>query len=1081
MAGEGGGYLERIAQHLEEPLFAISIAVFMISILGPILGVGVLLIVAILLFLVGIGSVYFIYLYFKADKKNYAFFGIPVLVLFTAMSFWEASKTGGFGLRDMNVLALMSSTFLLFYAIYLHGMLKLRFAVVFAIFLSALLLHLAPADTIKGEVVYNLQTPVKYNVEYTGRYMSALDPYFYYRHANFIVNTGHVPDRETLVYPTDPPDFSRNRFMVAVLMGSIATVLRDIGFTTYDVAMIYPGVFAAFSVLLIYLLIRDLFADMEPYNYVAAILAAFMLMLSQSFAAKAIATNCEDDTLGMFLLISAFLLFTISLRRKSYVFSLLAGFSFLMLNLSWSGYTYAITILGVFSFLYAFVNFARNKNCTEHIPFFLIPVAISFLDPLILHSRGGLPEFAVPSTLFLISISLPIFASFVLEMLRVYWGGEVGIKGDRLEDRVENLIQKNIFTIAGAIIVLSIVFSLSVMDPLDIFNFVGDSITGARESEIIGTTTAEQKSLYGDFDILDPSTYLTCIRALLDVFGIAIIFGLPMTIVLVYFALKKRSLGSVFVLSWSLPMIWGVIFKSQYRFTASVPVIALGSTIGLIIVTKKEDLEGLRVIPTIILLATPIFFYFYLGGIPLLGPFGGVSSMYMGRPDQAGIVRWDPTLQWLKTQPDDSVILTWWDYGHWITSISNRTSIADNTKARRFIVQDLARFHVLVENETEALEIARKYNATHVIIDYTMIGKSGAPYFIATSGLGEYIPLRQIGAEVECLNGKDCDHLIDNKEESYASVQIDENEGGSMVIDLGSRYGSKYYVDEIDMELADIDDGYYQYRIDVSLDGVEWQTVVDKTEGEWSGSQTDRFSTVNATFVRITGTYASVGNEFKVAGVRIYNPRVTGKSSGYISCGFSAGNSNLEPRLRINEEGGYDSVRDLLFLCGGTPAPGSRGIAIVFDIINEKEWTTKFVTVTTYRGVDGRLYLQRVNEVSWNTYQRESRFSILGVQSIRDILAKVNTGIPTFTTLVIVPEEFSKYMMTSLYLGDYMDEYKELGLCDPGVQKLEHFELVDGFRGTIDEFLSEKDMSHFGYVRVYKINYPEENETSTSE
>ena len=1075
MVKEGEGYLDSIVQHLEEPLFTISILAFLLSIGGAIMGKGLLDIVVIVMFLLGIVSVYFIYLYFKSDKKNYAFVGIPILILATAISFWYAAQKSGFALLHLNIIALIFSTSLLFYAIYLHKILKLRIAIVFAIFLSCLLLHLAPANTVQG-------------VGWSGKYLAALDPYFYYRHANFIVENGHVPDHETLVYPTAPPDFSSSKFMVSVLMGSIGTILKNFGFTTYDIAMIYPGVFAAFSVLLIYLLIRDLFADMEPYNYAAGILAAFMLMLNPAFAVKAIATNCEDDALGMFLLISSFLLFAISFRRKSYILSLLAGFSFLMLNISWDGYVYAITVFGLFSFFYAFVNFIHNKNCTEHIPFFIIPVLISFLYPLILHSRGSLPVFTIPSKLLLISISAPIFISFILEMIRIYRVGKIEIKGDKLEDRVETLIQKNIFQISGAIIVIGLLFSVSVMNPVDMLDFVTDNIKGAKVSEIIGTTTAEQNPLYSGFDIFKPGTYAECINRLIGLgddgkvrtFGIALLFGLGMIPILLYFIVKRHSLGSVFVLAWSLPMIWGVIHKSQYQFTASVPIVALGSTIGLIIVMRRKDLEGLRVIPTIVLLAIPIFFY-SSGSIPIFGPFGGVDVvMERGMPND--IPQWDPTLQWLKTQPGDSVILTWWDYGHWISSISNRTSIADNTKARRFIVQDLARFHVLVENETEALEIARKYNATHVIIDFTMIGKSGAPHFIATSGLGGYIPFKDIVARVECSNGKNCDYLINGGEEGYAFTYIDGNQSGSIVIDLRSRY----VINQTDIQLWGLDDRYYQYKVEASTDGVEWQEIVDKTRGEWRGLQTDKFSDVNASFVKITGTYASVGNEFRVASVRIYNPRIEGERVGYSQCQFSPGNSRIEPYYESDGEGGFNKKRTIAFMCNIGGDYREYIGAIVFEIINDVQIEVKVNPIVRRR--EGGLTLG--SAISWNSWRQDHKASILGIQSPMTILGnaiayKENRdnyiNFKPFIILVYVPEKFNRYMMTSLYLGDYMDEYKGLGLCDPSVQKLEHFELMDGFRGSVEDFNLGRDISYLGYVRVYKINYPEEeNKTTTA-
>ena len=40
---------------------------------------------------------------------------------------------------------------------------------------------------------------------------------------------------------------------------------------------------------------------------------------------------------------------------------------------------------------------------------------------------------------------------------------------------------------------------------------------------------------------------------------------------------------------------------------------------------------------------------------------------------------WLDTLEWMKLNtPQDSVIGSWWDYGYWISTLSERTSIADN-------------------------------------------------------------------------------------------------------------------------------------------------------------------------------------------------------------------------------------------------------------------------------------------------------------------------------------------------------------------------------------------------------------------
>lgn len=1042
------GISKIIVQHFEEPLFTISIVVLFLSTIIPFLGVNwIAQGLVFILFILGFLAIYFIYIYFKSEKKNYWFFLVPILIFFTAIFAWWAyerlTKQDFFAARDSSTFSLFFGISTLFYVIWMHKILKPSSAAILVLFISTLIIHLTPAFTPSY-------------APWMGKHLASMDdPYFHYRHAKTIVETGYVPEHETLAYPTNPPDFSESRFTASVLMGSLSTILMKFGFTVHDVAMIYPGVFSAFIVVVFYLLLRDLFWDMRPYNYAAAFLGAFMLMLNPAFATKALATNCEDDTLGMFLIVSSFLFFVISSRRKSLPFAFLSGFSFLLLNITWGAYLYAITVFGIFGVLYAIINFIHKKNCVEHIPYFVIPMLISTLYPLILHAQGELPTFTMPSTQVLFPLFGTLLVSFLLEMIRNSMSGRIEIKEEKIEDKLENLIQRYVFPTGVTLLLLTTYYLFFIISPNNFINYALALMRGAKQQEIIGMTTAEQRELCSSFN-------LDCLDPLRNLFGVGVIFGMGMVFVLLYFMFFKRSLGAAFILTWSLPMIYGVIQKSQYQFIASVPIVALGSTIGLIIVMNKKDIQGLRVIPTIILLFMPMMFFFLQGGMLFFGPFGGSSPMYTSSGE---MFLWEGTLEWLGKQPSNIVVLTWWDYGHSITAVSNRTSILDNTKAERFMVQDIAKFHVLVENETDALEIARKYNATHVVIDFTMIGKSGAPHFIATSGLGDNIPLRQM-KEITCINGGNCDHLLNSKGEGYAYTYINDNQSGAILIDLGD----VYMINRTTIRLWNLDNRYYQYMIDVSTDGVNWQRVVDKTEGKWSGLQTDSFDDIKAHFVRITGTYASVGNEFRVVSVSVYNPRYEGSYMGYGQCEFSPGNSVIKPVVFQNEEGGFDMVSRLVFGC-------NIGLGLIFEIRNGQ-----------YSASNVYIVLSNGQTVPWQTWRDSTGASILGVQSLNDVLygALHDPELPgnsifkfdTYRTLVYVPKDekydFNKVMMTKLYLGDYLEEYQQLGLADPTIERPKYFKLVDNFRGN------KQDDSYWGYVRVYKIIYPEEIENATS-
>jgi hypothetical protein len=338
-----------------------------------------------------------------------------------------------------------------------------------------------------------------------------------------------------------------------------------------------------------------------------------------------------------------------------------------------------------------------------------------------------------------------------------------------------------------------------------------------------------------------------------------------------------------------------------------------------------------------------MFLYFLQGGVPILEPFGGISAMYHGNPGE--VAYWDPTLQWLKTQPNNTVVLTWWDYGHWITAVSHKISVADNTKAVPAIVQDLARFHVLEENETKALAIAKKYNATMVIIDYTMIGKSAAPHFIATSN--------------------------------------------------------------------------------------------------------------------VSASFDSAGRE--------------GEHMGYSQCSFSVSNSQIEAEYVPNSDGSFQKKRTLVYTCNIAGNYTDYIGALIFDIVDDSQIDIRVMPITLR---SGQLTLGKA--ISWDSWRKEHKASILGVQSPLEILRNAIAykesyqnyiSFPTYTTFVYVPEKFNKYMMTSLYLGDYMDQYKALGLCDSSVQKLKHFKLIGAYNMSAENFISDNDVSYLGYIRAYSIDY----------
>jgi dolichyl-diphosphooligosaccharide--protein glycosyltransferase len=76
---------------------------------------------------------------------------------------------------------------------------------------------------------------------------------------------------------------------------------------------------------------------------------------------------------------------------------------------------------------------------------------------------------------------------------------------------------------------------------------------------------------------------------------------------------------------------------------------------------------------------------------------------------------WIETLDWMsKNTPADSVVTAWWDYGYWITTLGNRTSIADNATINQTRIETIAK--MFISPEEEGWKIANDLKSDYILI-----------------------------------------------------------------------------------------------------------------------------------------------------------------------------------------------------------------------------------------------------------------------------------------------------------------------------------------------------------------------------
>ena len=115
-------------------------------------------------------------------------------------------------------------------------------------------------------------------------------------------------------------------------------------------------------------------------------------------------------------------------------------------------------------------------------------------------------------------------------------------------------------------------------------------------------------------------------------------------------------------------------------------------------------------------------------------------------------------------------------------------------------------------------------------------------------------------------SGEFAERAIDGKFGAYTSARI----GGWLLLELEH----PAVIGRMDTYLDRTSANGVRYQIEASLDGVNWHSVVEKTQGYYSGLQQDSFLSVKAQFVRIRATASQNGaSDFRLEEIRIVPPK----------------------------------------------------------------------------------------------------------------------------------------------------------------------------------------------------------------
>ena len=532
-------------------------------------------------------------------------------------------------------------------------------------------------------------TPMNYELE-----LFEFDPFFNYRATEYILDNGYNAYSEWIDEKTWHPfgrDVSQNSQVTLHVSTSILYQLFGANSSLYDFVILFPMVIGSLTAIAVFAFVRVLGGT------TAGLLAALMFSISAPIFTRGLVGWFKSEPLGLFFAFIAIYLFVSGIMYNKGKFSfikLIFGGLFLTLGLSsWGGILFFFIPIILFYFILPFLK-RETKFTILAVSIFSVTLIIS-------------------SLLFERTVA---FTSSYAGLLIAFSTGYVIICEIIKKFSNESNHLRNCFVFLVSIITTVIgIFSVGLIE-LPRFRYLNAANPFLTSQDPLTDSVAEHMT-----------TGLAQSYTFLSVF---IIFGLIGAWFL--FSRKNTDLkigNRIFALVLSISAFYLSSAFIRLELLASVGLIILGS-IGLSILFKKI-FESNIFSPTKILFCGGIVVLFL---IPVELPDGKAwidwanftptitngGSFYSTTTDD-----WSDAMNWLKyNTPENAIIASWWDYGYWITALSDRTTLVDNATLNDWQIKKVAyslmttpenSWHILNSHYTEDVS---EYLGNENVVDW---------------------------------------------------------------------------------------------------------------------------------------------------------------------------------------------------------------------------------------------------------------------------------------------------------------------------------------------------------------------------
>ena len=529
-----------------------------------------------------------------------------------------------------------------------------------------------------------------------GFQLNEFDPFFNFRATEYIVENGlteYFEWHDDKSWYPQGRDISKSSQVMLHATTAITYQIFGSNLSLYDYTILFPAIVGSLTVVVIFGLVR-LFA-----GTIAGLIASLLFAVSFPILLRGTIGWFKSEPLGIFYGLLGLYLFLSAIQSKNKKIAALkiifGGITLSFGMASWGGNQFFIIPIGLFILTLPFLK-KDHKFLLWSIPLFvgvflLITGSFERPGPNFVFGLGGI-SLMIP-TMFLIG-------SIFIQKI----------------SKDENKIRNSLFLFLSIIIIgsfLIIINEESNLLSLPSFRYLNALNPFLTTTDPLVDSVAEHASVSADISFLLHSVWM-----IFAGIGIWIILSRKISQTKTF---VKNDM-TVFLLIFGITGVYVSSTFIRLEVFASISLIML-SSVGLSILTKKifsVNFSGKTKYPIKISYVVLIIFLFSL---PLIFPtnYNWVSAhdsppiIFNGATSNPPSNDWLETLTWIKLNtPENAVIASWWDYGYWITTLSDRTTIVDNATLSTKQIQKMAQ--MLMSTPDNSWNILKEMNADYVVI-----------------------------------------------------------------------------------------------------------------------------------------------------------------------------------------------------------------------------------------------------------------------------------------------------------------------------------------------------------------------------